>query len=216
MSLQAILDVIRAAGDAKLHELARSSDTQVREILANASEVAQKIGEEACAKAAAPADRERARILHRANLESLRLLGNVREELVTAALDQTRGRLANARNEHFYPAVLRRLVEETLTEFDEQDQETGQIELRVDLHDQALISRILSDMGLTLPIHYDVSCWGGLTAQSKDGKIVVVNTLEARLQRALPYLRRFLAAGYEEENDHEEASDTGEKRLIIS
>jgi len=217
MSLQTILDVIRTSGEAKLREVETRADIQVREILANAEAEAQKAREEAYAKAAAPADRERARILHRAHLERLRMLGNVREELVTATLDQTRGRLATARNEYFYPAVLRKLVEETLAEFDSPAQEEGQIQLQVDPRDQAILSRILSDMGLTLPVHYDVTCWGGLTAQSKDGKIVVVNTLEARLERVLPYLRRFLAAGYEEEKDPEEAKPgTGEERFVMS
>jgi vacuolar-type H+-ATPase subunit E/Vma4 len=58
----------------------------------------------------------------------------------------------------------------------------------------------LTDLGLTLPINYNLDCWGGLIAQSEDGRVVVINTLETRLERAIPYLRRYLAALYEEEH----------------
>jgi len=217
MSLQAILDAVRTSGHAQLRDLEVNADTQVREILANAGAEAQKAREEACARASAPAGRERARILHRAHLEGLRILGNVREDLVNAALDQTRGRLANARNEYSYPLVLRSLVEEALAELDGSAEQDRGIQLRADPRDQALLSRILSDMGLVFQVQYVLNCWGGLTAQSEDGQVVVVNTLEARLERAIPYLRRFLAAGYEDEQNGEEAcTEMGEERLAMT
>jgi vacuolar-type H+-ATPase subunit E/Vma4 len=44
-----------------------------------------------------------------------------------------------------------------------------------------------------------LNTWGGLIAASADGRVVVINTLEARLEQALPFLRRHLAAYFEEE-----------------
>jgi vacuolar-type H+-ATPase subunit E/Vma4 len=217
MSLQAILDAILTSGEAQLGKLETRADTQVREVLANADEEAQKARQVSFAKAVAPAGRERARILHRAELEGLRILGNVREDLVNATLDQTRGRLANMRSQYCYPAVLRKLVEESLAELDVSVEGIGQIRLQADPRDQALLDRILSNMGLTFPVHYGLNCWGGLIAQSVDGQIIVVNTLEARLERAIPYLRRFFAAGYEDAKDKEEtSSDIGEEHLALS
>jgi vacuolar-type H+-ATPase subunit E/Vma4 len=46
-----------------------------------------------------------------------------------------------------------------------------------------------------------MDCWGGVVAKSEDGCIVIINTLEARLERATPYLRRYLAALFESEGD---------------
>jgi vacuolar-type H+-ATPase subunit E/Vma4 len=54
-------------------------------------------------------------------------------------------------------------------------------------------------MGLNTPVNYELECIGGLIASSVDGEIVVINTLEARLDRAIPSLRRYLAAIFEEE-----------------
>ena len=216
MSLQAILDAIRASGEAQIREMEARADLKVKEILANADVEARKAREEAFAKASAPAGAERARILHQAHLEGLHILGSAREETVRATLDQIRGRLAVTRTASSYPVVLRTLAEETLAEFDDSAAIGGQIELQADPRDQALLSRILSDLGLTLPVRYVLHCWGGLTARSEDGQIHVINTLEARLERATPNLRRFLAAEYEDENFQEESNlDAGEERLIV-
>jgi len=205
MSLQVILDAIRASGEAQLRELDLRKSAGEREILAEADLEAQEVREEARETAALPAGRERARILHRARLDGLHSLGNVRESLIDTTLDQARGRLANIRSDAAYPMVLRKLAEEALAEVSGSLEEAGKARLEADPRDQDSMTRILSDMGLTIPINYKLECWGGLIAQSEDGRVVVINTLEARLERAIPYLRRFLAAFYEEEHFEMEA-----------
>ncbi len=141
---------------------------------------------------------ERARILHHARLEALRIVGDVRETLVDTALDQTRGRLASIRLDTCYPAVLRRLTEEAFNELGVSIEEIGKTRLEADLRDRTLAERILFDLGLDLTVSCELDCWGGLIVRSEDGRVVIVNTLEARLERAAPYLRRYLAALFED------------------
>ena len=197
MSLQVILDAIRAAGEAQLHDLDLLTTTQVREILASAEVEAQDIREEARESASAPAARERARIIHRANLESLHILGSVREMLVDATLDQTRGRLALLRSEKGYPSILRKLVTEALLELDGLPDDAEGVFLEADPRDKVPLNVILSELGLKTTVNYTLTCWGGVSARTIDGQVVVINTLESRLERAIPYLRRFLASVYE-------------------
>lgn len=215
MSLQAILDAISAAGEAQIREVERLANTRAREILSTADLEAQEAREAASEKASAPAGRERARILHLAHLESLHIRGNVREALVEATLDRTRGRLANLHAEREYPAILRRLVEEALAEIDDSPGETGKISLEADPRDQLLLEKILVILGLDLRIEYPLNCWGGVVARSEDGQIVVINTLEARLERALPYLRRTLASVYEDEQ-FEAGAPEGQVKFGVS
>jgi len=59
-----------------------------------------------------------------------------------------------------------------------------------------------------------LDCWGGLVAKSEDGRIVVINTLEERLERATPFLRRYLAAFFENEQLESEASRVVERQLV--
>jgi vacuolar-type H+-ATPase subunit E/Vma4 len=133
----------------------------------------------------------------------MQITGGVRNELVEAAIDQVRGRMANLRTDACYPKVMRSLLLEALSELNgsEQDitpvQDNETICLEASLSDQALLESLMQSLDLDLPVRYSLKCWGGLVAKSKDGRIVVINTLEARLERAIPHLRHDLAALFE-------------------
>jgi V/A-type H+-transporting ATPase subunit E len=198
MGLQDILEKIRESGNTQVQEIEKSTQSQVNEILAQARMEARQIEEDSRAIASAPAIAERARILHRARLESLRIVGGVREDLVDTAITRTRERLASLPADPSYPEVLRALTEEALNKLD--SGETGKAQLLADPRDKALLKNILDNLKLDLPVSYELSCWGGLIAKSEDGRVVVINTLESRLERATAFLRRHLAALFEEEH----------------
>ena len=198
MSLQAILDRIRAFGDAQLKEIEKNAQSQENDILAHARMEAEQVEEDACAKTCAPASAERARILHRARLDALHIVGSIREGMVDAAITRTCEHLASLRSDPAYPMVLHSLTEEALAQIASAE---GDEKPRIlaDPRDKALIPKILKDLQLNIPVGYELNCQGGLIAQSEDGCVVVINTLEARLQQATTYLRSFLAAFFAEE-----------------
>lgn len=197
MGLQDILGKIRASGDLQVHEIEMATQSQVNEILAQARMEARQIKDDARAIASAPAIAERARILHRARLESLRVVGDVREDLVDTALTRARERLASLPADPSYPQVLCMLTEEALNKLD--SNEAGKAQLLADSRDRTLLKNILEDLKLNLPVNYELNCWGGLIVKSEDGRVVVINTLEARLELATAFLRRHLVALFEEE-----------------
>jgi vacuolar-type H+-ATPase subunit E/Vma4 len=199
MSLSAILEAIRASGDTQVRAIETQAYEQSRILLANARLEAQPIEDLARNAAIAPAFKERARILHRARLEALRIVGDAREALVDAALDQLRGRLVGLRSDPGYPSVMRRITQEALAELEDSLQDLAHVQVMADPRDRSLVENILHDMGLEIPVSYELECLGGLITGSIDGEIVVINTLEARLERAIPSLRRHLAALFEEE-----------------
>ena len=198
MSLEAILNQIYASGDAQIREIEKEAQARVGEVLAHARMEAQQIEEDASASASAPAARERARILHRARLEALRMEGSVREELVETALQQTREKLACLRNSEIYSQIFPALAREALTGLTGSKRDEKAV-LVADQRDQALLKKTLNDLGADVPVKNDLECWGGVIAQSNDGRVVVINTLEARLERAMPFLRGQLAAFFENE-----------------
>ena len=202
MSLHAILQTIRDSGDARVREIESRAYAQAREIMMNARLEAENIRERSRAEIMEPAIRERARLIQRARLEALQTVGEAREMLVDAALNQCRGRLAGVRGEVAYPEVLRQLLQEMLIELERSQIAPSSVSpacLEADSRDQKILEKLLDDLGLNLQVGYDLECWGGLIAKSEDGCIAVINTLEARLERATPYLRRFLAALFEDQ-----------------
>ncbi|MBI5943271.1 MAG: hypothetical protein HY864_02785 [Chloroflexi bacterium] len=198
MSLQAILEKIRTVGEMQIQEIERNARSRAGGILAQARMEAQQAEEDASLTTSAPAIAERARILHRARLDALRLVGSVRESLVDAALEQTRALLSSLRSDSAYPTVLRTLTEEALAQLTLSEGE-GKPQLLADPRDRGLMEEILKDQSSNISVRFELSCWGGVIAQSEDGRVVVINTLEARLKQATPFLRHHLAVFFEED-----------------
>jgi len=205
MGLHAILEAIRSAGEVSVDEIESRAYAQAHQILANAQLEAERLKEQACAATLEPMSHERARLIHRSRLEAMQIIGGARKELVDAALEQVRGCLAGMRTNACYPLVMRQLLLEALEELGGSEQGAsvaqpyGMTCLEADPDDRALLEGLLQTLELDLPVSYPLQCWGGLVAKSENGRIVVINTLEARLERAVPYLRRYLAAFFEEE-----------------
>jgi vacuolar-type H+-ATPase subunit E/Vma4 len=199
MSLEVILAAIEAAGQAKLARVQADLDNQLAQIAVEAETAAHAHQAEAARRALVPAGRERARLLHNARLESLRLTGQTRQALVAAALAATQQQLSGMRELPGYPDLLRRLMVEALAALGPEEAEGHPPHVCVDARDEAAARACLSANGSLAHATLEASldCWGGVIVRSGDGRIVIDNRLEARLERATPILRRVLAAEFE-------------------
>jgi vacuolar-type H+-ATPase subunit E/Vma4 len=199
MSLEAILQAITASGDEQVSQIEEQARAQVEEILAGARQEAAKVKAKAFYNAVAPAARERLRILHMAKLEVLHATGGLRETLINTALEGAGSRLSGFRAQAAYREMLLRLTREALAEIKSSSGESRAACLEIDPRDTPVMDAILAELGLDLQVKECLECWGGLVASSQDGRLVVINTLEARLKRATPYLRRYSLGLFEDE-----------------
>jgi vacuolar-type H+-ATPase subunit E/Vma4 len=190
MALPVILNEICAAGDVQIQEIEKDTQAQVDEIIACAQAQAQQIKEQARASASAPATTESARILYAARLEALKTVGKVREELVDAAFVRACEWFTSIHTNKRYPSILHRLVDEALRGLAVDEK----ARIFANPRDQA----ILETLKLDQPISYTLDCWGGLIVKSDDSRIVVINTFEARLERATALLRNRLTTFFED------------------
>jgi vacuolar-type H+-ATPase subunit E/Vma4 len=110
----------------------------------------------------------------------LRITNRAREQFFNQALEMAAAKLAQVRDRPGYGKTLLALANEALAHMD------GETVLHADPRDQPWF--------LTLEpqrrVEFDLQTWGGLEARTLDGRIVVVNTLEARLECAREMLRR--------------------------
>lgn len=200
MSLSAIIEAIHSAGETQVSEIEREAYTRARLILAEAREKARDLQEQTCTSILIPAYHDRARIIQSGRMEALRITGEAREELIDTTLSQARGRLATFRYNRAYAQVLKTLVHQALEELQASLGQTAKFEVQADMRDKDFLEEILSGTGLNLDVRYDLTCWGGVILKSVDDSVVVINTLEARFERAIPYLRRCLAVQYESQD----------------
>jgi vacuolar-type H+-ATPase subunit E/Vma4 len=198
MSLEVILASIESSGEAEIDRLRSEAESRARQALEAAERKAAITREEARHAALRPAAAERARRLHQAKLEALRTIGEVRQQLVETMLLETRRRLTDLRADPDYPLILRRLIAEAVAALGEAELRSGRVLLEIDPRDERHICHILNELGVNPQVVSSLHGWGGVVVTSCDGRIVVNNTLEARLERATPVLRQDLVAFIEE------------------
>ncbi len=198
MSLEVILAAIESSGEAELDGLRREAESRARQTLEAAERKAAIVREEARRTALWPAPSERARCLHQAKLEALRTVGEIRARLVETTLAETRRRLSELRADPDYPLILRRLIAEAIKALGEAELRSGRVVLEIDPRDERHIDPTLNELGINLQVVASLQSWGGAVVTSGDGRVIVNNTLESRLQRATPFLRQDLVAFIEE------------------
>jgi len=198
MSLEVILASIESSGEAEIDRLHSEAESRARQALEAAERKAAIAREEARRAALRPAAAERARCLHQAKLEALRIVGAVRQRLIETMLSETRRRLAVMHADPDYPLILRRLIAEAVAALGEAELRSGRVLLEIDPRDERHIRPVLNELGVNLQIVSSLHGWGGVVVTSGDGRIVVNNTLEVRLERATPFLRQDLVAFIEE------------------
>jgi vacuolar-type H+-ATPase subunit E/Vma4 len=198
MSLNAILEAIRTSGQAEVAGIEAQAQVQAETIVAQARAEAERLQQEAWATGMSQAKREEARVLLEAHSQVLKIVGEARQALVEETLARTRQQLADLHATSTYPAVLRHLTVEALDELYPCLEGDERVCLRADQRDRELLEPFLKERFPNILVNYDLDCWGGIIAQSEDGRIVANNTLEARFERGRPYLQNHLAVLFED------------------
>jgi V/A-type H+-transporting ATPase subunit E len=199
MSLEAILAAIESSGQAEIDRVRAEAESRAQQILVEAERQSSTVREEARRAEVWPAAGERARRLHQAKLEALRTVGAARDRLIEATLAETRQHLAGLRANPDYGLILRRLIQQAVDVLGERELCRDRPVLEIDKRDEAHVHHILNELGLDLAVVASLDCWGGVVATSGDGRVVVNNTLESRLERAGPFLRQDVVTSIEKE-----------------
>lgn len=192
MSLNIILQSIRAAGEAQARDIRNAADQQADEIRAAGEREAAQTRQKARLEGLAGADEEQAKILNRARFEALCIVGEARETLTGDVLARVRQQLNQARSGPGYPDLLRGLFFEALRGLKAQGLESC-LEVEADPRDRSLLEALARECSLDLQMRYSLSTWGGINVRDAAGRYAVLNTLESRLEKAQPYLREQLA-----------------------
>ena len=194
MGLDAILEGIRAAGQAQIEIIQQKTETEVQRILAEAKAEVEQTSGQAESEELPRARREQARILQHARLEALHTTENASLEQVNAAIESARKRLSEARSDPNYPVLLSRLIQESLNALETSLRPGEGIHLQADPRDRGLIEAMGDSLPGDVEVLYNLDSWGGVNAASGDEKVYILNTLEVRLERALPELQRRITA----------------------
>jgi len=187
MALDDLLRAIDAEAGEELARLEADTRRQAAEILARGRSEASRVERELLAAALPAAEAEAERVRAEARLEAAARVRTAKEEYVREVLARLREHLTGLRSLDFYPAVLEALAGEA------RELLPGACVVRADRRDAALARDLCGRMGWDVQVDPSLSTWGGLEAESADGRLVR-NTVEERLRCAEPELRRLIGA----------------------
>ena len=197
MPLENILQALEAEAERRVAEIEQAAQAEIVQIRAQAQSEAAVTRQKQLAAITAPLRAEQARILNHAKLEALQIVQGTRENLMTTVLEAATRRLAELTSTTAYTEVLRQLTREAVAALGA----NGQVCLRVQSNDVALVKRIAQELGLSATVsggleHEDslAGSGGGLVASTPDGRISLLNTPTIRLRRVASLYRAQIAA----------------------
>ncbi len=187
MGLEDILHAMEQETEGEVGEIVAEAEATAEKMMAEGQERVCQIMERHRQEIAPTLSAEEARITNEARLEALKAVMQTREELIDGAFHAAQEQLRDLRSRADYPEILERWTREVFEELGE--------DLVVDVgqEDMELIRSLLEKMGVAATINSGLDSAGGLSATSGDGRILVVNTIDSRLENARQALRREVA-----------------------
>ena len=184
MTYDELMRSIDTAAAERKRELGEKAVAEAEAIRKAAVERAGGFRTEAMARAERKVAAEREMMLSRVRQEVKLELLKRRNELAERAFDTAHGRILALRASPLYRDVVKRLAVEAIGLAGGTDPV-----FHVDPRDRSLFEGILRELGRNSEVATDIETAGGITITSRDGKILVTNTLESRLARARDLLK---------------------------
>lgn len=195
MPLEHILRAMQAQADAEIAQITRAADAEIAQLIAEAEAHAQAIRARHRARTELLIAQQAATLQNQAELDARRALAEAREQLLNEAFAQAQARLAHIRQSNDYPAILRALAQQAINALGNDVTTTSaqRLIVRVDPDDVALARTVFSELGVSFEIVPQTMPLGGVEIATLDERIVITNTLAARLERVRKYLRGTIA-----------------------
>lgn len=199
MNLERILTQIKADTEQEVEQILAEGQSQADALLQKAREEVEGSRQRILQDGEYRLQRETAIIMRQGIMETLRLQAQARQILIDAALREASEKLGKLYALESYPDILSRFAQEALSDLAPSLLPGQKVVLHFDPKDKAIPLQQFCLEGHVCECVYDLKTKGGCIAQSEDGKVIVNNTIEARMKHGLPQLRQQLWQIFEEQ-----------------
>jgi V/A-type H+-transporting ATPase subunit E len=179
MTYEELVSSVEEAANQKNREILERANQEATEIIRDAEEQAALIKSGYLKESLRRAGVEKNRLIYLTGEEIKASHILIKRDLFSRAFLTAREKLKDVRNSSDYPALFQRLLLETVREAGD-----GEYVLHIHSRDQKICETIVSDNHIPAKIQTDLESAGGLCLSSNDGKIMIYNTIESRLERA--------------------------------
>lgn len=177
MPLEEMLRALEREGVAECEQIVAKGREQADKILEEARAEADRYRQDYLTRAALAAQVEEGRILKAARFTVKKEIIKAKEAAIEEVFLEASRRLEAIRQSPRYGEIFAQLAREALMGVE------GAVRVRIDPRDEELARRLLTEMGVTFTLEATGHWAGGLEVYSEDGRVGVVNTFEARLEK---------------------------------
>jgi len=184
MGLEDIFAVLEEDSKKEREELIAKANKQAADIVKEAEEEAGKIVKVQIDKLSGSLKKEQTRIINEAKLANQREITTFKEGLIDKVFAEVKEKLNELRRKDVYQKIFQLLVKEALAGI-----KAKKIEVWVDKKDEDLAKKVLDGLNLNYKLNPDLDCLGGLKVSIDEGRMLVVNTFDSRLEKIKKFLQ---------------------------
>mgnify|MGYP001139754352 CR=1 FL=1 len=198
MSLDAIIENVRKAGELQVDKIQAQANEKVKKIREEAEQEAETIKAHFLSEGKEKLRRKHAIIEQQAIMQALQVKASARQALIQEIFDRVKKELVQFRYDHEYEAFFQVLLQEVIDELKPSLLKGQKMRLFVDKRDEKIVKNALKKANNgSIEISSELKCWGGCNAESEDGRVHVLNTLDERYKHALPAMQQSLLVYFE-------------------
>jgi V/A-type H+-transporting ATPase subunit E len=184
MTYENLITSMEESAEERIRETMKKAYKQAEETITHAEVKAEAIKKSYLENAARSIETERNKLMYDVKSKNKMDVIRIKDEMLQKAFLESRGKLADIREQSTYGHTLKKLIQEAIDELDGKE-----VRLHVDKRDEHLCKQILSEMNKNSEIEADLTCAGGLNVSTTDEKVIVFNTFETRLDKAKELLK---------------------------
>lgn len=183
MALEDMLKTLESEGKKEQQTIIADAKERAAAILSKAKDEAKQIKQDEIDKALFNLAGEKAKMVNEARLHVKKEVVLAKEEGVTEIYSQVSEKLSKLRKSSKYPEILEKMIIDAIKHLE------GEMKVQVNDEDVDLAKKILSKNSISADVSGGLETFGGLVVTTDEGKIVIHNNLESRMEKAKQYIK---------------------------
>ena len=179
MKYDHLIQAIEDGAEEKLRDFMESKGREIREIQERAEKESAQVRKDLLTETERRIDIEKNKKIYSAREQTKDHLTRARQEACLQVFHEADVRLSSIRSNSSYEVFFKEVLSEIILSLDSE-----KIRLHIDKKDEALCRQLIKGTGKELEIVTDLTTNGGLNGSTPDGKVIIRNTIEDRLDRA--------------------------------
>ena len=185
MTYENLIASMGVSAEKSITEITQKAHQEAVEIKRSAEAKGEEIKASHCENAQKSAEMERNKLIYKAKAENKMRTIKEKDAVIQRAFLEAKKSLDSFRDDASYKENFKKMLQEAVREL-----EGEKVSLHIDTRDETLCRQVLDELGRNSEIVDDLTSAGGLAVNTKDGKVVVSNTIESRLNNAKELLKR--------------------------